>query len=189
MINVPVRFATLTTEIRFILNKFIEVIINWKGHAKTCPFFVPLINNFVSFNSMSVKFAWNLGKYEDMKKLLALLFPWWYHKFFWKGGGIAKWTKATVCKTVILGSNPSAAYFKDVSYEWTRIYSNKEWKKKRIFGESNQGKIPSPLLRILPFFLKVLFFLFIRVYSCKFVAEILPTNAVGRVVEWQTRRT
>ena len=25
-------------------------------------------------------------------------------------GGIAKWTKATVCKTVTLGSNPSAAF-------------------------------------------------------------------------------
>ena len=32
-------------------------------------------------------------------------------KFFERDGGIAKWTKATVCKTVTLGSNPSAAYF------------------------------------------------------------------------------
>ena len=31
-------------------------------------------------------------------------------KFFERDGGIAKWTKATVCKTVTLGSNPSAAY-------------------------------------------------------------------------------
>lgn len=75
----------------------------------------------------------------------------WYDK----DGGFAKWTKATVCKTVILGSNPRAAYFKKIQVANRREFI-------RIENQEQTENISEMTCVLFPF---------IRAYSCKFVAE------------------